>query len=120
MARDLTQGSIPRHVVALAIPALFSMFAIVLNNMIDTGLVGHLGAAQVAAVGSAGFVIWLMFSIIDIFSVGTVAIISRHYGAGELDAASENARHIFQFAFYFSIIFAAIGVVLSGTALPYA
>jgi putative MATE family efflux protein len=115
MARDLTQGSIPRHAVALAIPALFSMFAIVLNNMIDTGLVGHLGAAQVAAVGSAGFVIWLIFSLIDIFTVGTVAIVSRHYGAGELDAASESARHIFQFALYFSIVISALGIIFSGT-----
>src|SRR5512137_613313 len=113
MARDLTQGSIPRHVVALAIPALFSMFALVLNNLIDTALVGHLGAAQVAAVGSAGFVIWFIFSVLDAFSVGTVAIISRHYGAGELDEASEKARHIIKFAAIFSIAFAAFGVIFS-------
>ncbi|HBC47128.1 MAG TPA: MATE family efflux transporter, partial [candidate division Zixibacteria bacterium] len=67
------------------------MFAIVLNNLIDTGLVGHLGAAQVAAVGSAGFVVWLIFSIMDIFAVGTVALISRHVGAGEYEAASEKS-----------------------------
>jgi putative MATE family efflux protein len=113
MARDLTQGSIPRHVIALAIPALFSMFAIVLNNLIDTGLVGHLGAAQVAAVGSAGFVVWLIFSIMDVFAVGTVAMISRHYGAGELDAASEEAKHIIHFAALFSIVFAVLGVIFS-------
>ena len=63
MARDLTEGSIPRHVITLAVPAVFSMFAIVLNNLVDTALVGHLGASQVAAVGSAGFVIWLIFSV---------------------------------------------------------
>jgi putative MATE family efflux protein len=114
MARDLTQGSIPRHVLALAIPALFSMFAIVLNNMIDTGLVGHLGAAQVAAVGSAGFMIWMIFSIMDAFSVGTVAIISRHYGAGELDTASEKAMHIMKFAFFFSLGLAVVGVIFAG------
>ncbi len=113
MARDLTTGSIPRHVVTLAIPALFSMFAIVLNNLVDTALVGHLGAAQVAAVGSAGFVIWFIFSIMDAFSVGTVAIISRHVGAGELDAASEKAQHIIKFAAFFSIVFAAFGVIFS-------
>jgi putative MATE family efflux protein len=114
MAKDLTQGSIPRHVVRLAVPALFSMFGIVLNNLIDTGLVGHLGAAQVAAVGSAGFVIWLIFSIMDTFSVGTIAIISRHYGAGELEAASEKAQQIMRFAIFFSIALAAIGVAFSG------
>ena len=113
MARDLTQGSIPRHVVALAIPALFSTFAIVLNNFVDTALVGHLGASQVAAVGSAGFVIWMLFSIMDIFSVGTVALISRDYGAGDLEAASEKAMHIIRFALIFSIFIGIIGVVFS-------
>ena len=114
MARDLTQGSIPRHVVALAVPALFSMFAIVMNNIIDTGLVGHLWASQVAAVGSAGFVIWLLFSIMDIFSVGTVALISRDFGAGDLQAASEKAMHIIRFAVLFSIFVGIIGIILSG------
>jgi putative MATE family efflux protein len=113
MARDLTQGSIPRHVLTLAIPALLSMFALVMNNLIDTGLVGHLGAAQVAAVGSAGFIVWLIFSIIDIFAVGTVAMISRHYGAGELDAAAEKSQHIIKFAALFSIGFAVFGIVCS-------
>lgn len=112
MARDLTQGSIPRHV--LAVPALFSMFAIVVNNLIDTALVGHLGAAQVAAVGSAGFVIWMIFSIMDVFSVGTVAIISRHYGAGEQDQASEKSMQILRFAFLFSIVFAILGFSFAG------
>jgi len=114
MASDLTQGSIPRHVIALAVPALFSMFAIVINNLVDTALVGHLGAAQVAAVGSAGFVIWLIFSIMDIFSVGTVAIISRHYGARELNEASEKSMQIIKFAFFFSVVLAILGISFSG------
>jgi putative MATE family efflux protein len=117
MARDLTTGSIPRHVVALAVPATLSMFALVLNNLIDTGLVGHLGAAQVAAVGSAGFVVWLVFSLMDIFGVGTVAIISRNYGAGELDLASKNAQQIIKFALFFSLAFAIIGILFSGHVL---
>lgn len=114
MARDLTQGSIPRHVVALAIPALFSMFALVLNNLIDTGLVGHLGASQVAAVGSAGFVIWLIFSVMDIFSVGTVAVISRHYGAGEMEEASQKSIDIIKFVIIFSIFLGLVGFFFSG------
>jgi len=117
MARDLTQGSIPRHVLTLAVPAVFSMFAIVVNNLIDTGLVGHLGAAQVAAVGSAGFIVWMIFSLMDIFGVGTVAIVSRHYGAGNLEAASEDSMQILKFAFYFSIALSIIGIIFSGKIL---
>jgi putative MATE family efflux protein len=114
MARDLTRGSIPAHIFALAIPALLSMFAIVVNNFVDTALVGHLGDKELAAVGSAGFVIWIIFSIMDIFSVGTVAIISRDFGAKRLDEASEKSKHIIRFTLLFSIILAAIGILFSG------
>lgn len=103
--------------VALAIPAVLSMFAIVLNNLIDTALVGHLGAAQVAAVGSSGFVIWLIFSLMDMFAVGTVATISRNFGAGELEEASRNAMNIIKFAILFSIAFSILGMIFSGSIL---
>ncbi len=117
MARDLTKGSIPKHIFALAIPAVLSMFAIVANNFIDTALVGHLGDSELAAVGSAGFVIWIIFSLMDIFAVGTVAIISRDYGAGDLKKASERSQQIFSFAIFFSIVLAVLGIAFSDDIL---
>ncbi len=114
MARDLTKGSIPRHTFALAIPAVLSMFTIVVNNFVDTALVGHLGNAELAAVGSAGFIIWLIFSIMDIFTVGTVAIISRDYGAENFKDASEKSMDIIRFAILFSIVLAVTGAIFSG------
>jgi len=113
MARDLTKGPIPRHVVTLAIPAVLSMFAVVANNFIDTALVGHLGYAELAAVGSAGFIIWIIFSLMDIFSVGALAIISRDYGAGDLESASRNSRSIYGFSIIFSTALAGLGIIFS-------
>ncbi|MEE9554103.1 MAG: MATE family efflux transporter [candidate division Zixibacteria bacterium] len=113
MARDLTKGSIPRHVVALAVPAVLSMFAIVANNFIDTALVGHLGDSELAAVGSAGFIIWIIFSLMDIFSVGALAIIAREYGANDLKKASDHSKHIYGFSIIFSIILALVGILFS-------
>ena len=113
MARDLTKGSISGHIGALAFPAILSMFALVANNFIDTALVGHLGDSELAAVGSAGFIIWIMFSLMDIFSVGALAIISREYGAGDLGKASDHSKHIFSFSIIFSIILAVLGVLFS-------
>lgn len=113
MARDLTTGSIPRHVIALAFPAVLSMFALVANNFIDTALVGHLGNSELAAVGSAGFIIWIIFSLMDIFSVGALAIISREYGANDLKQASYHSKHIFGFSIIFSITLAILGIIFS-------
>ncbi len=117
MARDLTKGSIYGHILALAFPAVLSMFAIVANNFIDTALVGHLGNAELAAVGSAGFIIWMIFSLMDIFSIGTVAIISRDIGAGQGETAGEKTRSIFRFSIIFSSILAVIGFSFSGIIL---
>jgi len=113
MARDLTKGSIARHAVVLAIPAVLSMFAIVANNFIDTALVGHLGDIELAAVGSAGFIIWLIFSLIDIFSVGALAIVSNKFGAGDIESAAKNSRDIFAFSIIFSIVLAILGFLFS-------
>jgi putative MATE family efflux protein len=113
MARDLTTGSIPRHIFALAFPAVLSTFAIVVNNFVDTALVGHLGDEELAAVGSAGFLMWIIFSLMDLISVGTVALISRSYGAKDLKGASSRAMDINRFAFFFSSILAAAGILLA-------
>ncbi len=113
MARDLTKGSIPKHVAALAFPAVLSMFAIVINNFVDTALVGHLGNAELAAVGSAGFLMWIIFSLMDMISVGTVAIIARDYGAKDLKSASKRAKDINRFSFFFSSVIAVVGFVFA-------
>jgi putative MATE family efflux protein len=113
MARDLTKGSIPKHIFALAVPAVLSMFAIVANNFIDTALVGHLGDSELAAVGSAGLVVWMIFSLMDIFIVGTVALVSRDYGAGNLKKASQRSMQIFGFAIMFSMLLMVLGIFFS-------
>jgi len=113
MARDLTTGSIPRHILSLAFPAVLSTFAIVVNNFVDTALVGHLGDVELAAVGSAGFLMWIIFSLMDLISVGSVALISRSYGAKNLEEASSRAMDITRFAFFFSSVLAAAGLLFA-------
>jgi putative MATE family efflux protein len=113
MARDLTTGSIPKHVFALALPAVLSMFTIVVNNIVDTALVGHLGDKELAAVGSAGFLMWIIFSLMDMISVGTVAIISRDYGAKDMASASRKSMDISRFAFFYSSVLAAAGLLFA-------
>lgn len=89
------------------------MFTIVINNFVDTALVGHLGDKQLAAVGSAGFLMWIIFSLMDMISVGTVAIISRDYGAKNTEAASRKSKDIARFAFFYSSVLAAAGLLFA-------
>ena len=54
--RDLTQGSIPRHLLHLAWPMAAGMVFQTLYYLIDLWFVARLGDAAVAGVSSAGTV----------------------------------------------------------------
>lgn len=111
---NITEGSILRQVVRLAWPAVSAMFlrtALVITNAI---WVGRMGSSEMAAVISSMFVIWLMFSMLDIVATGTVAVISRFYGARQLDRVSHTARQAVVLGIFGSIILTVAGVTSSG------
>jgi putative MATE family efflux protein len=119
MARDLTKGSISRHIWKLAIPSVFSLLGITVNNFIDGIWVGKLGPEALAAIAPSAFAIWLIFSLIDIVPVGLLAIISRYYGEKELDKASETSVKTLQFTILASILFMLIGLSISRYILDF-
>ncbi|NNC24845.1 MATE family efflux transporter, partial [Salinisphaera sp. USBA-960] len=52
--RDLTQGSIPKHLISLAVPIGIGMLFQMLYVLIDLYFVSRLGDAAIAGVGAAG------------------------------------------------------------------
>jgi putative MATE family efflux protein len=113
MARDLTTGSIPLHIWKLAIPSVLSLLGITVNNFIDGVWVGKLGPEALAAIAPSAFVIWLIFSLMDIVPVGLVAVISRYYGEKSMAKASETSVKMLQFTVMASILFMFIGLFVS-------
>jgi putative MATE family efflux protein len=111
---NITEGPILRQIVRLAWPAVSAMFlrtALVITNAI---WVGRLGSIEMAAVISSMFVIWLMFSMVDIVSTGTVAVISRFYGARQLDRVSHTGRQAVVLAVMGSIFMTIFGITSAG------
>jgi putative MATE family efflux protein len=107
---NVTEGPILRQVMRLAWPAVSAMAlrtALLITNAI---WVGRLGAPEMAAVISSMFVIWLLFSMIDIVSTGTVAVIARFYGAREIDKVSHTARQAVMLAIAGAIVMTVFGV----------
>jgi putative MATE family efflux protein len=119
MARDLTVGSIPRLIWQLAIPTVFSLLGITVNNFIDGVWVGRLGPQALAAIAPSAFVIWLIISVMDIVPVGLVAIISRYHGEKSLAKASETSQKMIQFTVFGSIVFMVIGLSISRYILSF-
>ncbi len=70
-------------VFSLAWPTMLEQLMGTAVQYIDTAMVGSLGTAATAAVGSTTTVNWLIGSTVSAFGVGFLAYISQAYGAGD-------------------------------------
>jgi putative MATE family efflux protein len=86
--RDLTQGPISRHVVAMSIPMAIGMMVQGLYYFIDLYFVSKLGDVAIAAVSSAGNVFFVVLAFTQVLSVATVTLVSQ--AVGRKDQAEAN------------------------------
>jgi putative MATE family efflux protein len=94
-----------REIVRLAVPALGALAAEPLYILVDTAIVGHLGRAQLAALGIAAVILGGAFAIFNFLQYGTTAQVARASGAGE----AETARRLGAQALWLSLGF-GVGV----------
>lgn len=86
---DLTQGSIWKKLIFLALPIMGTSFFQMAYNLVDMIWIGKLGASAVAAIGTAGFFLWFSFSLITLTRVGAEVLIAQTLGSGQAKAANE-------------------------------
>ena len=96
-----------REIFGLALPALGALAAEPLYLLVDTAIVGHLGRAQLAALGIAFAVLGGVFAIFNFLQYGTTAQVARAGGAGE----EETARRLGAQAVWLSLAF-GVGVAV--------
>ena len=78
--KDLTQGSIVRHIFQMAAPIAFGMVFQTMYYLVDLYFVAGLGDAAIAGVSAAGNAMFLVFALTQVLGVGTVALISHAVG----------------------------------------
>ncbi len=114
---DLTEGSIPRHIVRLAAPLAIGMLFQTLYYFVDLFFVGRLGAAAIAGVGAAGNLQFIVIALTQVLGVGTMVLIS--HAVGRKDRGDANA--VFNQSVLLAAILATVtllaGFALSGTYL---
>ncbi len=104
-----------REIVRLALPALGALAAEPLYVLADTAIVGHLGRAQIAALGLAGTLLSGTFTIFNFLTYGTTAVVARASGAGHGERAARLAAQ----ALWLSLaIGVALVVLLEALAAP--
>ena len=89
-----TGGAVPlrarvRRILALALPIIGGMLSQNLLNLVDTAMVGRLGAPALAAVGLGGMVNWLSSAFFLGMGAGVQAIAARRSGEGRPGEAVE-------------------------------
>ena len=72
-----------REVALLAYPVVLQTIAETAMQVVNSAMVGRLGAAQLGAVGLAGIWIWTLFVPLAGTANGVQVFVSRHFGAQE-------------------------------------
>lgn len=85
---DLTQGSIPGHILRLAAPIAVGMLFQTLYYLIDLYFVAQLGDAAIAGVSAAGNIQFIVMALTQVLGVGTMALIA--HASGRKDRADAN------------------------------
>jgi MATE family, multidrug efflux pump len=105
--RDLTQGFIPRQIIAMALPIFAGMLLQTLYYLVDLYFVSRIGDAAIAGVSAAGNVMLIVFALTQMLGVGIVALISQ--AVGRKDASEANL--VFNQALVLSLLCAVLTIV---------
>lgn len=116
MSRDLTKGSIPQALLSLAVPIMGTSLVQMSYNLINMIWIGKLGSGAVAAIGTAGFFMWLSLSVIRLVQTGTEVKIAQSIGAGKLDEAGRYASTAICLSVVFGVLYGVI-LLLTGKGL---
>jgi putative MATE family efflux protein len=86
--KDLTNGSIPRHVASMSIQMFIGMVVQVAYFVTDLKFVSMLGNEVAAGFSAAGNLWFAVLALTQILNVGTAAMVSHAVGAQQRDRAN--------------------------------
>ena len=101
---------IPGELLRLALPVFASQLLRVAYQWVDALWVRGLGVEATAAVTTSTFVIWTMYSLNDVFSLGLVAYVSQLLGSGDRARAGVAAAKGLRASALMGLICSAIAI----------
>ncbi len=116
--KNMTEGSIVRHLIAYAIPMILGNFLQLTYNAVDSIIIGKcLGENALAAVSTSNPVMTIMILGASGLGIGASVLISKFYGAEEESRLRREFSTTVIFGFFFSLAVFAAGFLLSGSIL---
>jgi putative MATE family efflux protein len=105
--KDLTQGPIAGHIVAMAVPTAATMLFQTLYYFVDLYFISQLGDAAIAGVSVAGNAMFIVLALTQVLGVGTVALVSHAVGRKD----REDANLVFNQSLALAALLAALTLV---------
>ncbi|MCB9763866.1 MAG: MATE family efflux transporter [Alphaproteobacteria bacterium] len=112
-SRDLTRGPIPGHLLRLAGPMGFGIFAIMAFNLVDTWFVSKLGTQALAAMTLTFPVVMLVGSVAMGLGVGVTSVLSRAIGNGRHEEVQRLTTHTLLLGVALVVAISVVGLILA-------
>lgn len=107
---ELIRNNPKKAILKLAIPTIFSMFAMYLNNLIDSFWVAGINSNAIAALGFISPLYLVMIGIGSGIGVGLNSLISRYIGGKKYEDANNAIIHGFIITVIISIAVLIVGI----------
>lgn len=111
------QSNLTRTVLRLAWPVVIQQVALTTVQLVDTFLVGHLGADALAGVGLASILYWVPISGMMAVGIGATAVVARNVGAGNPQRSEVTLRSAQMLALIWGLAMAAVYFVAAAPML---
>lgn len=108
---NLTEGNILNILIKLSLPIMGTSFIQMACNLINMLFLGRLSSSSVAAVGTAGFFVWLATGIIFIPRAGAEIGVSQSMGRGKVKDVREYIKNTIQLDIVLGIIYAIVLII---------
>ena len=109
MKMDLSDRTIRKKVLYIALPAIGSNLLRLLVTTVDMIMVGRLGHIQIDAVGTSNILIFLFQSIMIALSTGSMVVVANYFGKKKFDEASEVLSESAWICLLLGVLLGAIG-----------
>ena len=112
--RDMTQGTIWKHLLAFALPLMIGNLFQQLYNTVDSIVVGQFVSKQaLAAVGSTTSIINMLVGFFSGVSVGAGVIISQRFGAKDPEGVHKAVHTTISLTLIIGLVGTVVGIVLA-------
>lgn len=109
----MTERTLNREILRLAVPALGALIAEPAFLIVDAALVGHLGTTPLAGLGIAGAVLQTIVGLMVFLAYSTTPAVARLFGAGKPGEAVSVGINGMWLALAIGAVLAAAGAVAS-------